>query len=288
MAVIGPKDVPVWLFARRATRKLRLPGGTIPCCNVGPGTDTGGVMGDFDNKVAVVTGAAGGMGYDTAAMLVAEGAEVVMMGLKDPPALPEGPGQARFEQGDVTDWPFIQDVFDGLDRLDHLVNAAGVLLFGEDVSAIDIDLKVWDRVMDINLKSMVLTMKSAVPMMQGESGGSIVNIASVQCLRGDPVPQDAYQASNAGVIALTKSIAIQYARAGVRANCVLPGQTWTPLQERWDSNPETAKRAAETVPLGRVGRGEDMANAVAFLLSDKASFITGTELTVDGGVMALP
>lgn len=245
-------------------------------------------MGEFDNKVAVVTGAAGGMGYETAVMLVAEGAEVVMIDLKGPPALPEGPGKARFEQGDVTDWPFIQEVFDGLNRLDHLVNAAGVLLFGEDVGAVDIDLKVWDRVMDINLKSMVLTMKAAVPMMQGGSGGSIVNIASIQCLRGDPVPQDAYQASKAGVIALTKSIAIQYAREGIRANCVLPGQAWTPLQERWDRDPETAKRAAEAVPLGRVGRGEDMANAICFLLSDRASFITGTELIVDGGITALP
>lgn len=245
-------------------------------------------MGEFDGKTAVVTGAAGGMGYKTAVLLVAEGAEVVMIDLKEPAALPEGPGKARFEQGDVTDWPFVQDVFDRLDRLDHLVNAVGVLLFGEDVSAVDIDLEVWDRVMDINLKSMVLTMKAAVPMMQGGRGGSIVNIASTQCLRGDPKPQDAYQASKAGVIALTKSIAIQYARAGVRANCLLPGQAWTPLQERWDRDPEAAKRAAEAVPLGRVGRAEDMANAIIFLLSEKASFITGTELIVDGGVTALP
>ena len=251
-------------------------------------TDTGGIMGQFEGKVAVVTGAGGGMGYETAAMLVADGAEVVMIDLKEPSEMPKGSGRAEFAQGDVTDWPFIQDVFDGLSRLDHLVNAAGVLLFGEDVGAIDIDLKVWDRVMDVNLKSMVLTMKAAVPMMEGEKGGSIVNIASTQCLRGDPKPQDAYQASKAGVIALTKSIAIQYAAAGIRANCLLPGQTWTPLQERWDRNPDAVKQAGERVPLGRVGRAEDMAAAVLFLLSDKASFITGTELIVDGGVTALP
>ena len=245
-------------------------------------------MGDFEGKVAVVTGAAGGMGYETAATLVAEGAEVVMIDVKKPSALPEGPGRAQFAQGDVIDWPFIHGVFDELSRLDHLVNAAGVLLFGEDISAIDIDLKVWDRVMDVNLKSMVLTMKAAVPMMQGRRGGSIVNIASTQCLRGDPRPQDAYQASKAGVIALTKSIAIQYAAAGVRANCLLPGQTLTPLQARWDRDPAAAKRAAEHVPLGRLGRPEDMAAAVLFLLSDKASFITGTELIVDGGITALP
>jgi len=245
-------------------------------------------MRDFDSKVAVVTGAAGGIGYETAAMLVTEGAEVVMIDVKEPATLPNGAGRVRFEQGDVTDWPFIQAVFDGLKRLDHLVNAAGVLLFGKDVSAIDIDMQVWDRVMDINLKSMVLTMKAAVPLMQGGRGGSIVNIASIQCLRGDPKPQDAYQASKAGVIALTKSIAVQYARAGIRANSLLPGQTWTPLQERWDRDPAAAKLAAEHVPLGRVGRAEDMAAAVLFLLSEKASFITGTELVVDGGVMALP
>ncbi|UCH75472.1 MAG: SDR family NAD(P)-dependent oxidoreductase, partial [Rhodospirillales bacterium] len=135
-------------------------------------------MGEFEGKVAVVTGAAGGMGYETAAVLVAEGAEVVMIDIKEPEALPKGPGRAKFAKGDVTDWPFIEDVFDGLHHLDHLVNAAGVLLFGEDVSAVDIDLKVWDRVMDVNLKSMVLTMKAAVPMMQGGKGGAIVNVAS--------------------------------------------------------------------------------------------------------------
>ena len=242
----------------------------------------------FEGKVAVVTGAAGGMGYETAAMLVAEGARVVMIDVKEPETLPEGPGRAQFEKGDVTDWPFIQDVFDGLSRLDHLVNAAGVLLFGEDISAVDIDIKVWDRVMDVNLKSMVLTMKAAVPMMQSGKGGAIVNVASTQCLRGDPKPQDAYQASKAGVIALTKSIAIQYAQAGIRANCLLPGQTWTPMQMRWDTDPAAAKRAAAHVPLGRVGQAGDMAAAVLFLLSDKASFITGTELIVDGGVTALP
>lgn len=252
------------------------------------GLDTGGIMRGFQGRMAVVTGAAGGIGYEIAAMLVAEGSEVVMVDIKEPDAMPDGPGKAEFATGDLTDWPFVQGVFDGLKELDYLVNAAGVLLFGQDVSAIDIDLRVWDRVMDVNLKSMVLTMKAAVPIMQGGSGGSIVNIASTQCLRGDPTPQDAYQASKAGVIALTKSIAIQYARAGIRANCLLPGATWTPLQARWDRDPESAKRAAESVPLGRVGRAEDMAAAILFLLSDKASFITGTELIVDGGVTALP
>ncbi len=244
-------------------------------------------MGEFEGKTAVVTGAAGGVGYETATMLVAEGASVHIIDLLEQPALPEGPGKAAYHRGDVTEWDFVSGVFDGLKQLDCLVNGAGVLWFGKDVSAIDIDFDIWDKVMDINLKSMVMTMKCAVPMMQSR-GGSIVNIASIQCLRGDPVPQDAYQASKAGVIALTKSIAIQYARDGIRANSVLPGGAWTPLQERWDRDPEAVKRAAAAVPLGRVGKADDIANAVMFLLSDRASWITGTELIVDGGVTALP
>jgi 3-oxoacyl-[acyl-carrier protein] reductase len=131
-------------------------------------------------------------------------------------------------------------------------------------------------------------MKGAVPLMRAGGGSAIVNVSTIQCLRGDPAPQDAYQASKAGVIALTKSIAIQYARDGVRANTVLPGGAWTPMQERWDRDPEIARRAAEAVPLGRVGTAEDIANAILFLLSDKARWITGTELIVDGGTTALP
>ena len=169
-----------------------------------------------------------------------------------------------------------------------LVNAAGVLLFDEDCGVVDIDLEVWSKVMDVNLKSMVLTLKEAVPRMQENGGGSIVNFSTIQCVRGDSAPQDAYQASKAGAIALTRSVAIQYAGDGIRANSILPGPTQSPMQARWSADPHKREATAAAVPLGRVGRTEDMANACLFLLSDKASFITGTELVVDGGLLALP
>ena len=123
-------------------------------------------MDEFEGKTAVITGAAGGMGYETATMLVAGGADVHIIDRLDQPVLPEGPGRATYQQGDVTDWGFVSGVFDGLGRLDYLVNGAGVLWFGKDVSAIDIDFDIWDKVMNINLKSMVMTLKCAVPMMQ--------------------------------------------------------------------------------------------------------------------------
>ena len=107
-------------------------------------------------------------------------------------------------------------------------------------------------------------------------------------MRGDDAPQDAYQASKAGLIALSKSIAIQFAADGIRSNTILPGPTQTSMQQRWIDNPALKEATIATVPLGRVGTPRDMSNAVLFLLSDAASFITGTELIVDGGVAALP
>lgn len=245
-------------------------------------------MQDFSGRVYVVTGAGGGIGYETTEQLVANGADVLMLDIKEPESLPDAPGKARFIRTDLTDFHAVKAAMETCPRIDGLVNAAGVLLIGKDVGAVEIDLDIWDRVMSINLKSMVHTIKVAVPKMADGGGGAIVNISTIQCLRGDNRPQDAYQASKAGVIALTKSIAIQHAAQGVRANTVLPGPTETPMQDRWKANPSQKEATAAAIPLGRVGRPEDIANACLFLLSDRASYITGTELIVDGGVTALP
>ncbi len=115
----------------------------------------------------------------------------------------------------------------------------------------------------------------------------MVHVASIQALRGDDRPQDAYQASKAAIISLSKSLAVQFAADGIRSNALLPGGTYSPMQERWDRDPAMKQAAAGAVPLGRVGTTQDMADAILFLLSDKAAFITGTELIVDGGRTAL-
>lgn len=247
----------------------------------------------FTGKTALVTGAGGGMGLAIARDLLARGANVTLIDQKPrPEALDRAPGRALYCQGDLTDPDFVASAFAKTERatgqLDYLVNAAGVLWLDRDRSAAEIELDVWNRVLAINLTACVLTVRHAVPLMRRAGGGAMVHISSIQCLRGDPVPQDAYQASKAGLLALSKSIAIQYAGDGIRSNALLPGPTISPMQARWEGKPEAQARVAAHIPLGRLGTTLDQANACLFLLSDKASYITGIELIVDGGLMARP
>ncbi len=246
----------------------------------------------FEGKSAIVTGAGGGMGHAVARDLLAAGAKVTCLDMKDrPDGLDDGPGQALYLQGDVTDETFVAEAFartrEANGRLDYLVNAAAVLWFGRDTSLVDMDLEVWDRVIEIDLKAVMLMARHAVPLMKAGGGGAMVHVSSTQSLRGDPKPQDAYTACKAAIIGLSKSLAVQYAADGIRSNVLIPGATHSPMQERWNDDPGLKKATAGGVPLGRVGRPQDMANAILFLLSDKASYITGTELVVDGGRLAL-
>jgi NAD(P)-dependent dehydrogenase (short-subunit alcohol dehydrogenase family) len=243
----------------------------------------------FAGRTAVVTGAGGGMGLQIARDLLAAGVKVTGIDLKDRPAELEGTAYAL---GDVSDDGFVAKAIGGAfaasGRLDYLVNAAGVLWFGRDRSLLDVELEVWNRVIAINLTGCMLTTRHAVPLMQKTGGGAIVHFSSTQCLRGDDRPQDAYQVSKAGILALSKSIAIQFAKDGIRSNVILPSATESPMQARWENDPELKRTTAAGVPLGRVDTTADMANACLFLLSDRAAFITGTELLVDGGRAALP
>jgi len=250
-------------------------------------------MQEFSQKTAFVTGAGGGMGYRIACDLIRAGARVLMFDLKpEPEQVPGEPGQSLYIQGDLIDESAVAaactravDTFGGID---YLANVAGALWFGRDRSALDMDLDVWDRVMAINLKSMVHTARQVVPSMRERGGGAMVHFSSTQCMRGDPAPQDAYQAAKAGVVAFSRSLAIQLATDRIRSNVIYPGPTESPMQDRWQENPEARRATAEAIPLGRVGTVEDMSNACLFLLSDRASFITGTELLVDGGLQARP
>ncbi len=244
----------------------------------------------FEGKTAIVTGAAGGMGREISRRLLTEGANVAGIDAQKIKAL-EGAGQFHSLKGSVADWLFVsravKETHAEFGQIDYLVNAAGVLWFDRDVGVEGIDLDVWNQVLSINLTGCAHTIKAAAPHMK-ENGGAMVHFSTIQCLRGDDKPQDAYQASKAGLIALSKSVAIQYAANGVRSNCILPGPTQSPMQARWDESPDGLTATEKSVPLGRVGTVEDMANACLFLLSDQADWITGTELVVDGGLLALP
>jgi NAD(P)-dependent dehydrogenase (short-subunit alcohol dehydrogenase family) len=239
----------------------------------------------FEGKVAFVAGAGGGMGLAVANDLIAAGVNTGMADLKDPPGVSSGPGRHVYVRGDLSSDAAVKEAIERtvreFGRLDYLVNCTGVLWFDRDKSVVDMDMAIWDQVLAINLRSFALTARYAIPHIKAAGGGAMVHVSSCQALRGDRKAQDAYGASKGAIIALSKSLAIQFAADGIRSNCLLPGGTLTPMQERWRGR---ENEIAKSVPLGRVGTAQDQSNAIMFLLSDKASYITGTELIVDGGV----
>ncbi|MEZ5829622.1 MAG: SDR family NAD(P)-dependent oxidoreductase [Dongiaceae bacterium] len=244
---------------------------------------------DFSNRVAVVTGAGGGMGEAVARSLAKAGAAVTAVDQKPcPDSLKALGAKVTFAQGDLRDAAFVDRTFAETaarhGRLDYLANIAGVLWFGRDKSLLDMDLQVWNEVMDINLRTMVLTSRAATPLMRKSGAGAMVHFSTIQWMRGDLNPQDAYQASKAAVCALSRSLAMQLAADRIRSNAICPGPALTPMQARWNSD-EIRNKVADYVPLKRIGTPDDMANAALFLLSDAASFITGIELVVDGGCL---
>ena len=248
---------------------------------------------NFKGKTAVITGASGGMGLEISKKLSQNNISVLMLDLQSPSKeFLNNNKNCEFKKVDVTDFKKLKSHIDSFYKnnksIDYLINTTGVLWFDKDVSAVDISSDIWDKVFEINLKSMVYLSKIVVPLMKKNSFGSMVHISSIDALSGDDKPQDAYGASKAAMIRLSKSFAIQFASNNIRSNIVLPGPIDTGMQVRWKKNPKAKKNLEKFIPLNKVGKPEDISNASMFLLSDQASYITGTELIVDGGITAKP
>jgi NAD(P)-dependent dehydrogenase (short-subunit alcohol dehydrogenase family) len=248
----------------------------------------------LEGRKAFVTGAGGGIGHRIAHDLVLAGCVVTAFDIKpDPGGFPDGPGAITYRQGDLCDRRSIEEAVDAAatDGLDYVVNAAGVALLGNDGSVVDIDLDIWERTMQVNLMGPVHVARRAVPHMLRGNAGAFVHIASVAGARSmdnvlDDGPLDAYQVSKAALISLSRSLALTYGRRGIRSNTICPGAVWTPMTEAIYQDPERVTAMQRRTPLPQIGTPQNIADACLFLLSDKASFVTGTDLFVDGGLMA--
>ena len=246
----------------------------------------------FKGKTAVVTGASGGMGLATVDKLCLSGMKVLMIDIKEPPKRYLKNRKISFAKTDVTNFFNLKKTIESFylknKSIDYLINTTGVLWFDQDISVININFDTWEKVFAINLKSMGYLAKLIIPKMKKNKFGSIVHISSIDALSGDDKPQDAYGASKAAMIRLSKSLAIQFANQNIRSNCILPGAVETSMQNRWKKNPKAKKNLANLIPLKRIGKPEDIANTILFLLSDQSQYITGTEIIVDGGFTSKP
>jgi NAD(P)-dependent dehydrogenase (short-subunit alcohol dehydrogenase family) len=239
-------------------------------------------MGRLDGKVAVITGTASGIGAETARLFQAEGAQVVGVDLSE-----EAVGDLAI-QADVTDPAAVEGMYaqarEQFGKVDVLFNNAGISP-DDDASILDTSVESWDKVQNVNLKSVFLCCKFGLPHLLDNGGGSIINTASFVATMGSATSQISYTASKGGVLAMTRELGVQFAREGIRVNALCPGPVNTPLlEELFAADPERAQRRLVHVPMGRFAEPEEIAAAVAFLASDDSSFVTASTFLVDGGI----
>jgi NAD(P)-dependent dehydrogenase (short-subunit alcohol dehydrogenase family) len=245
------------------------------------------------DKVALITGSGGGMGKLAAEVFAREGASIVVTdvlekeGQETVRAIHDAGGTAIFVRADVSQDEDVKRVVDAaieeFGRIDVLYNNAGIMP-AADTSVVETSEATWDKVLDVNLKSAFLCCKHTIPQMVKQGQGSIINVASFVAFMGCTVPQDAYTASKGGMLSLTKSLAVQYGRDGIRCNAICPGPIETPLLRRLWTSEEARNLRLNRIPLGRFGDSPDIVYMALYLASDESSWTTGAWLMVDGGI----
>ncbi len=246
------------------------------------------------DKVAIITGAGGGMGRVASQLFAREGAKIVVAEFSEPAGretvrlVEEAGGKATFVRVDVSKEADAKAMVDHAvatyGRVDVLYNNAGIMPEA-DHSVIDTDVAAWDQVMAVNVRGVFLGCKYAIPVMLAQRSGSIINISSFVALMGCSNPQDAYTASKGAVLALTKSLAVQFGPRGVRSNAICPGPVETPLLMDWLVKDEEAKRIRlARNPTGRFGKPEEIVYMAMYLASDESRWTNGASLVVDGGI----
>jgi NAD(P)-dependent dehydrogenase (short-subunit alcohol dehydrogenase family) len=249
----------------------------------------------LDGKVALITGGASGMGRVASALFAREGAKVVLTDVADEAGeataaeIRDAGGEAAYVHADVSREADAKTMVDAaVDRfggLHVLYNNAGVML-PEDGSVDATDERIWDITLGVNVKGVAFGCKYGVPAMIASGGGSIVNVASFVAWMGAATSQTAYTTSKGAVLAMTREIAVEYARRGVRCNALCPGPIETPLLMQLLSDDAKRQRRFVHIPMGRLGQAEEIARAALFLAGDDSSFMTGASLIVDGGITA--
>jgi NAD(P)-dependent dehydrogenase (short-subunit alcohol dehydrogenase family) len=252
-------------------------------------------MGRLEDKVALITGGGSGMGRVASTLFAGEGARVVVTDVSDDAGertaedIVGRGGQALFVHADVSEEAdaraMVEAAVERFGRLDVLYNNAGVML-DADGSVDATDASVWDTTLAINVKGVAFGCKHGIPAMIASGGGSIINVASFVAWMGAATSQTAYTASKGAVLSMTREIAVEYARRGIRCNALCPGPIDTPLLAQLLSDPAKRERRFVHIPMGRLGQAEELAKAALFLASDDSSYMTGASLIVDGGITA--